>query len=102
MANITDIESEDFQVLFADNTVEDFIKSEDHEYRWASGPDGTLFIYRVTKHRMFAAKIKDERYRAIAAGGWKEVQVLDRVEEEYEGQESEADTADAKSVIETL
>ena len=69
--------SESFEVVWESGRKTAFLKTVDVEYQWATGPDGTLFIYKKQKHAMFGAVLKDARIAAYAPGTWDHVVVLE-------------------------
>lgn len=68
--------SESFEITWKGGTKSAYLKTDDVEYQWATGPDGTLFIYKKQKHAMFGAIVKDSRIAAYAPGTWYSVVVL--------------------------
>lgn len=68
--------SESFEITWQGGTKSAYLKTDDVEYQWATGPDGTLFIYKKQKHAMFGAIVKDSRIAAYAPGTWRSVVVL--------------------------
>lgn len=69
--------SESFEITWKGGTKSAYLKTDDVEYQWATGPDGTLFIYKKQTHAMFGGIIKDARIAAYAPGTWRSVEVLE-------------------------
>jgi len=72
-----DVISESFEITWENGTKSSYLKTDDVEYQWATGPDGTLFIYKKQHHPMFGAVLKDSRIAAYAPGTWNSVKVIE-------------------------
>jgi hypothetical protein len=74
------VEAHPFTLVLANGDVLEYPKTESEEYHWSLTPSGDLLIYRKTIHAQFSAVIADERIKAIAAGHWVSVDVIEEEE----------------------
>jgi hypothetical protein len=77
-----DVISEDFEIEFNDGEIVQFLKTDTREYQWALTQSGGIIIYEKQMHQTFGAVLKDGRLRAYPQGSWKEVRVIEKVEEQ--------------------
>lgn len=72
---MSELQTENFDVILQDGGVDYFQKADGKEYGWMVGGAGELLIFLVEKHATFGAVLRDERFRAYAPGTWQMVQV---------------------------
>lgn len=87
MTTLDDAGPADFYICLADGSEETYKSTDKIQYQWATGPDGTLFIYRKVINTMFGVTTNDARIAAYSPNSWWSVQV--EVEEEEEGPQLE-------------
>jgi len=78
-----DIETPSFAVVLRDGSYNQYVCTDLNKYQWMTDPAGTLFIYHAEHHKTFVSvKTKDRRIRALAAGEWSEIYILEDIDEE--------------------
>lgn len=71
-----------FNVITANDGVEEWKSSDEFKYSWGCGPAGDLMIFRSKFHAAFSAKLEsDVRWYLYAPGTWKAVEVVEEDED---------------------
>lgn len=91
------IQGIDFDVFTSDSK-DEYRSTKEKGYQWATGPDGSLFIYEKVMHKTFHVAVKDARIKVYNNHYWSFVEVLDLAPEEEV--ESLTDEAVEKTLIE--